>query len=477
MLGEGSGKGGRSAFTLIELLVVIAILGVLATAVVLVINPAELLKQGRDATRLSDLAALSSALSLFTTDQWSQSLGSSTVTYLSLPEPTTAITDCSDLGFPAGYFHCAASSTYTKTDGTGWIPVNLQSISSGSPLSKLPVDPINSTSSHLYYAYWSNGTSYKLTAFPESQKYLAQAAQNGQMFQAGSNMNLAGGPNWVLVPGNSQFGTQNFWVMQYDAGCSDGNGNYLNDYNSGYSTYSDSSYTCTANHGRQIADLVGAWPIANITHTTALSYCASIGAHLLTNDEYMTIVTDAANQGTNWSNGSVGSGVMPRGNSDSSAAQPDGVGQYGTGYSDFTHLRTMTLSDGSVVWDMAGNVWQHVQRSSMNSGDNTATITTPTCSSGTPGTWEWCQYGNSLTPYVTAYNDSTFSASTVGPPNSSWNSNQNIGQVQTNDGSTGGQVFLRGGSWGSGSDDGPFTLYLSWGPSDTGNTVGFRCAR
>ena len=43
-------------FTLIELLVVIAILAVLATAVVLVLNPAELLKQGRDSTRISDLS-------------------------------------------------------------------------------------------------------------------------------------------------------------------------------------------------------------------------------------------------------------------------------------------------------------------------------------------------------------------------------------------------------------------------------------
>ena len=473
-LQEGVREKSRrnNAFTLIELLVVIAILGVLATAVVLVINPAELLKQGRDATRLSDLAALSSALSLFTTDQWSQSLGSSTVTYLSLPEPTTAITDCSDLGFPAGYFHCAASSTYTKTDGTGWIPVNLNLISSGSPLSKLPVDPINSTSSNLYYAYWSNGTSYKIMAFPESQKYLAQAASNSNMFQTGSNMNLGGGSSWALVPGNGSFGTKNFWVMQYDAGCSDGNGNAVNSPLDGQG-YNWSTTACTG----KVASVQGAAPIVDINHTQAVAACASIGAHLLTNDEYMTIATNAANQGVNWSNGTVGSGVMSRGNSDSGAAQWSGSSQYGTGYSDFTHLRTMTLSDGSTLWDMAGNVWEHVQRSSNNTGDNTNTITTPTCSSGTPGTGEWCQYGSSLTPYITAWNDSSFSAATVGPPNSSWNSNQNIGQVYGNDGSTYGSVFIRGGSWGDDSSAGPFTLSLNWGPSNTSYNVGFRCAR
>ncbi|MCL4400352.1 type II secretion system GspH family protein, partial [Patescibacteria group bacterium] len=50
MLG-GFKRGGKEAFTLIELLVVIAILGVLGTAVVLVLNPSELIKQGRDSTR------------------------------------------------------------------------------------------------------------------------------------------------------------------------------------------------------------------------------------------------------------------------------------------------------------------------------------------------------------------------------------------------------------------------------------------
>ena len=55
-------------FTLIELLIVITILAILATAVALVLNPAELLKQGRDSTRLSDLAVIQSALALYVAD-------------------------------------------------------------------------------------------------------------------------------------------------------------------------------------------------------------------------------------------------------------------------------------------------------------------------------------------------------------------------------------------------------------------------
>src|SRR3989344_4406163 len=70
----------KKGFTLIELLVVIAILAVLATAVVIILNPAELLKQGRDSTRLSDLAALQSSIALYLSDNVNPGIGGSAST-------------------------------------------------------------------------------------------------------------------------------------------------------------------------------------------------------------------------------------------------------------------------------------------------------------------------------------------------------------------------------------------------------------
>jgi prepilin-type N-terminal cleavage/methylation domain-containing protein len=197
----------RKGFTLIELLVVIAIIAILAVVVVLVLNPQVLLQQARDSNRLSDLNTLTDALNIYNADQGgasSYSLGSPSIIYISVPDPTattTAGTNCAGLGFPAnGNFHCAASSTYRNTNGTGWLPINFSKMTMNPPLGALPVDPINNTSSYEYYVYQTNGSSYQLMANPESQKYTAIPTS----FVQGSSHSI-GLPN--TFPG-----TQNIWV-------------------------------------------------------------------------------------------------------------------------------------------------------------------------------------------------------------------------------------------------------------------------
>ncbi|MFA6495055.1 MAG: type II secretion system protein, partial [Candidatus Paceibacterota bacterium] len=55
------------SFTLIELLIVIGILAVLVAAIVITLNPAQLLAQARDSKRQQDLSALTQALNTITT--------------------------------------------------------------------------------------------------------------------------------------------------------------------------------------------------------------------------------------------------------------------------------------------------------------------------------------------------------------------------------------------------------------------------
>ena len=183
---------GRDAFTLIELLIVVAVIAVLAVVVILVLNPAQLLAQSRDSNRESDMATINEALAVFAEDQPTGSLGTSSIIYLSIPDltaTTTAGSDCTALGFPSGMYHCAASSTARKVDGTGWIPVNLSLISSGQPLPEWPVDPINTTSSGYYYQYSTDGIRYEVAAFPESKKQKSLIA----LFKGGTGSSLIPG--------------------------------------------------------------------------------------------------------------------------------------------------------------------------------------------------------------------------------------------------------------------------------------------
>src|SRR5690242_8555993 len=109
----------RKGFTLIELLVTVATIGILATAVVLVLNPPELLRQSRDSSRVASLSSLNKAVSTYYADALdnpaSLSLGSTSITYFSIPDPTattSAGTNCAGLGFPSGGYHCPAASNF-----------------------------------------------------------------------------------------------------------------------------------------------------------------------------------------------------------------------------------------------------------------------------------------------------------------------------------------------------------------------------
>ncbi|MFA6495467.1 MAG: type II secretion system protein, partial [Candidatus Paceibacterota bacterium] len=75
----------NKSFTLIELLIVIGILAVLVAAIVITLNPAQLLQEARDSKRQQDLSALNQALNTITTLDQSLFMGTSSLVYTSLP--------------------------------------------------------------------------------------------------------------------------------------------------------------------------------------------------------------------------------------------------------------------------------------------------------------------------------------------------------------------------------------------------------
>ncbi|MEK9154449.1 MAG: LamG-like jellyroll fold domain-containing protein [Patescibacteria group bacterium] len=189
----------EKSFTLLELLIVIGILAVLATSAVVVLNPAELLKQSRDTKRIADLKALNSALNLYSLGNGSY--GSANTVYISLPYATA---DC-DYGsgnplllpsLPSGWnYSCKSDTDYRKIDSTGWVPVDLTLIESGAPFSALPIDPINNSLSGLYYNYVASPADYVFASLLESKKYLKQIAltdggSDDARYEIGRNLTL-----------------------------------------------------------------------------------------------------------------------------------------------------------------------------------------------------------------------------------------------------------------------------------------------
>ncbi len=148
-------KNKKRGFTLLELLIVIGILAVLAGVMIFILNPAETLRKARDSQRLSDLATLKSALGIYMSSAASPQIdgtsgtandkclgGGGTKTIYWSNATSGANTSTTNSGFDA--FSVSTSGVIT---GSGWVPVNLSSLSGGSPISAMPIDPSNTTSS------------------------------------------------------------------------------------------------------------------------------------------------------------------------------------------------------------------------------------------------------------------------------------------------------------------------------------------
>lgn len=169
-------KKSARGFTLVELLVVIAIIAILAAVVVLIINPLELTRRGRDSSRLTDLANLQNAINVAVQDS-SQS-GSQIL--------------CNGAAYPC----TGNSSTGTRaTDGTGWAKVKLGNAQSVQ-VPTLPVDPVNSTTYHYTYCASNPGGSdaWEIGTKMESQQYQNKMTNDGgtdnALYEVGSNLTM-----------------------------------------------------------------------------------------------------------------------------------------------------------------------------------------------------------------------------------------------------------------------------------------------
>jgi len=170
----------NQGFTLVELLVVIAIVAILAAVVVLIINPLELTRRGRDAARLTDLSNLQNAINVAV--QEATNSGEAIL--------------CSGGTYPCSEGSYPVLSTSRLANATGWVKVNLGGNKSVS-VPTLPVDPTNDTAFH--YRYCADDDAWEINAVLESDQQKPKMANDGGdqnatdttgRYEVGSNLTL-----------------------------------------------------------------------------------------------------------------------------------------------------------------------------------------------------------------------------------------------------------------------------------------------
>jgi general secretion pathway protein G len=274
----------------------------------------------------------------------------------------------------------------------------------------------------------------------------------------GSSVGSACPSGFIPVPGSGTYGTNDFCVMKYAASHSDATSG----------TQGTSSTPISAPSVQQ-------W--VNVSQTTALADAPNVsgcsGCHLITDAEYLTIVQNVLNVTSNWSGGAVGSGYIYSGHNDNApsnalVADPsDANGYAGETNQGGNQRRTLTLSNGQVIWDMAGNIWEWTQ-GTIAGGQQ------PGLSGDSSYVWkEW----NNSSLLQNGLPINLMPAYTGISLISTLTSAQGIGQLYSDYTEAATHGLRRGGDWASNVQDGVLSLGLDQLSSGIGASLGFRVSR
>lgn len=268
----------------------------------------------------------------------------------------------------------------------------------------------------------------------------------------------------------------NFCVMKYDAKCTNTDPKCV----TGEGVYKNDAPGCACEGNYQVVSTAVGAPITFIpeddgTEVSAKAYCKNIGAHLMTNSEWMSIANDAAANPANWCGrdgtncgnppGTAGK-ILANGHNDSTPSKAleagaDSDPTFGTLPN--PQKRTLTLSNGEVIWDFAGNVWQWVDAQIARKDEPHS----KSIGEGGIG-WVWAEF------QTVKYDRNLM------PVNPNWNSSQGVGRIfhynLPGDSDPTIYTYIKGGNWRHGYDSGAFTVHMQPVPGKTDiDDVGLRC--
>lgn len=323
--------------------------------------------------------------------------------------------------------------------------------------------------------YSATAQSFSLHATQGSTTYKITDALGAQPIAVNNTCPVG----FISVPGSSTYGTSDFCVMKYEAKADD-NGDGVGDTNnnSGQDTWPASTYPISS--ARKLVSTPAGYPVGNISQATSLTsanstnnmvYGCPAGCHLITEAEWMTVAQNVLSVPSNWSSGTIGSGYIYSGHNDGSplkalqADANDTNGYVNTGNSSGNQRRTLTLTNGEVIWDFAGDL------SEWTAGQTTGGQ--PGLSSSTGFAFrEWTALDITGSLAI-----NPFPSSTGLSGSNTWNSTNGIGQVNSSSADSSARVFLRGSFWNGGSRAGLLALELNYTSTTSTVATGLRVSR
>ncbi|MBF0409503.1 MAG: hypothetical protein HQM10_19340 [Candidatus Riflebacteria bacterium] len=216
-----------------------------------------------------------------------------------------------------------------------------------------------------------------------------------------------------------------------------------------------------ANNGAGGAKTVSAaTPWVSINWTSAKTACTSVGASMISEDQWLAVANNVLNVNSNWTEGTKGSGMLFRGHSDGDPANvldspnSDSDGYVGTGNSSGLgpeQCRMKTLSNTAKIWDIGGNIYQWVDQ---------------------------IQAANELyTGNNAVWTETNAAAITNAKIKTAYTSGEGVGQISSVLSVTESRAFLRSGDFSTDIFAGSFLLCLEFQPTYSDVFIGFRCVR